>query len=133
MSPRDDIYWYVLFICVVAGVSRSAGYAFPDAAAVTPHLEDPKSGPTSTFCSQLCKRLHCYVVAGYPERLAADEPRKPVLDQKPYDTITDEVGANSAIFYGPDGEFIGNYRKTNPFETDMTWSKPGTRVVERDL
>ncbi|KAI0685622.1 carbon-nitrogen hydrolase [Cytidiella melzeri] len=102
------------------------GYAFPDVTAVSPYLEDPKTGPTSNFCLELAKRLHCYVVAGYPERLAPDEPRQPTLNQKPYNTPTDEVGANSAILYGPDGEFIGNYRKTNPYDTDMTWSKPGT-------
>lgn len=38
----------------------------------------------------------------------------------------EEVGANSAVLYGPDGAFVGNYRKTNPFETDKTWAKPGT-------
>lgn len=92
---------------------------------MTPYLEDPKTGPTSRFCAELAKRLHCYVLAGYPERLAPDEPRKAVLDQTPYEQVTEEVGANSAIFCGPDGDFIGNYRKTNPYETDMTWSKPG--------
>lgn len=94
-------------------------------AAVSPYLEDPQTGPTSQFCAALAKRLHCYVVAGYPERLSSDEPRKPVLDQTPYEMVTEEVGANSAVFYGPDGNLVGNYRKTNPYETDMTWSKPG--------
>jgi protein N-terminal amidase len=55
------------------------------------------------------------------------------MDQTPYETVTEEVGANSAIFYGPDGEFVGNYRKTNPFETDMTWSKPGETCNASDL
>ena len=98
---------------------------FADVTAVSPYLEERQSGPTAQFCSALAKRLHCYVVAGYPERLAPDEPRKAVLDQSPYESVTEEVGANSAVFYGPSGEFVGNYRKTNPFETDMTWSKPG--------
>ncbi|KAI0087739.1 carbon-nitrogen hydrolase [Irpex rosettiformis] len=103
-----------------------SGYVFPDVSAISPFLEDSQTGPTSHFCSDLAKRLRCYVIAGYPERLAPDEQRRPVLDQKPYQAITEEVGANSAILYGPTGEFISNYRKTNPFETDMTWSKPGT-------
>ncbi|KAG5646012.1 hypothetical protein DXG03_004614 [Asterophora parasitica] len=37
-----------------------------------------------------------------------------------------QVGANSAIIYGPSGEWVGGYRKTNLFETDITWAKPGT-------
>ncbi|KAI0345908.1 carbon-nitrogen hydrolase [Trametopsis cervina] len=103
-----------------------SGYVFADTTAVSPYLEDPRTGPTSQFCIELAKRLHCYVTAGYPERLAPDEPRNPVLNQKPYDTTAEEVGSNSAIFFGPEGEFIGNYRKTNPYDIDMTWSKPGT-------
>ena len=101
------------------------GYVFSDVSHISPFLEDPQTGPTSRFCAELAKRLHCYVIAGYPERLAPDEERRPVLDQQPYQTATEEVGANSAIFYGPTGDFVGNYRKTNSFETDMTWSKPG--------
>ena len=36
-----------------------------------------------------------------------------------------QVGANSAIIYGPDGQWVGGYRKTNLFETDKPWAKPG--------
>lgn len=36
-----------------------------------------------------------------------------------------QVGANSAVVYDPNGVRIGDYRKTNLFETDMTWAKPG--------
>ncbi|KAG6831030.1 hypothetical protein H0H87_006519 [Tephrocybe sp. NHM501043] len=36
------------------------------------------------------------------------------------------VGANSAIIYSPEGEWIGGYRKTNLFKTDETWAKAGT-------
>ena len=106
----------------------STGYAFADANAVSPYLEEPETGPTSQFCLQLARRLHCHVVAGYPERLTPQEPRKPVLDQTPYEMVTEEVGANSAVLYGPNGELLGNYRKTNPFETDMTWAKPGQQT-----
>ena len=38
------------------------------------------------------------------------------------------VGANSAILAGPEGDSIG-YRKTNMFETDKTWAKPGTLLL----
>ena len=84
-------------------------------------------GPTSIFCAELSKRLRCYVAAGYPERLSSDEQRKPVLSGALDDAgnPVQQVGANSAVLYGPDGSLVGNYRKTNPFETDMTWAKPG--------
>jgi len=35
------------------------------------------------------------------------------------------VGANSAMLYGPKGEWIGGYRKTNLFKTDKTWAAAG--------
>ncbi|KAI0821971.1 carbon-nitrogen hydrolase [Trametes gibbosa] len=100
------------------------GYVFSDAAAVAPHLEDPRTGPTSRFCAQLASRLHCYVVAGYPERLLAHEVTPPV--RLGNGRMAHRIGANAAALYGPDGEFVGEYRKTNLFETDMTWAKPGT-------
>ncbi len=37
----------------------------------------------------------------------------------------DKVGANAAALYGPDGEFVGSYRKTNLYTTDMTWARAG--------
>lgn len=46
---------------------------FPNAQCILPYLERPKEGPTSLFCAELAVRLRCYVAAGYPERLAADE------------------------------------------------------------
>lgn len=36
------------------------------------------------------------------------------------------VGANSAIIYDPDGNYVGGYRKINMFETDKTWARPGS-------
>lgn len=120
-SNKFSLSWRSSF----TGGSVYTGYVFSDATAVSPYLEEPQTGPTSLFCAALASRLRCYVIAGYPERLAYDEPRTAVLDQTPYKQVTEEVGANSAILYGPRGEFIGNYRKTNPYETDMTWAKPG--------
>ena len=37
----------------------------------------------------------------------------------------EQVGANAAVLYGPDGEFGGDYRKTNLYTTDMTWARAG--------
>jgi hypothetical protein len=92
-----------------------SGYVFENASAITPYLEHPRTGTTSRFCSDLAKRLQCYVLAGFPEKLSPTEDRK-----------TGQVGANSAAFYGPDGEWVGGYRKTNLYKTDLTWAKPGT-------
>ncbi|PSS06578.1 hypothetical protein PHLCEN_2v3636 [Hermanssonia centrifuga] len=106
-------------------ILSGSGYVFPDAKSIQPYLEEPRTGPTSRFCADLAERLHCYVTAGYPERLALDESRGPILAKHKDGPVIEEVGANSAILYGPNGTFIGNYRKTNPYETDMTWAKSG--------
>ncbi|KAJ6508297.1 carbon-nitrogen hydrolase [Mycena sanguinolenta] len=98
-----------------------SGYVFDSAATISPYLEHPRAGPTSMFCSELAKHLKCYVVAGYPERLEQSE-----VEQYLAETGTHVVGANSAALYGPEGEWVGGYRKTNLFETDKTWAKPGT-------
>ena len=91
-----------------------SGYVFDNATAITPYLEHPRTGTTSQFCSDLAKKLKCYVIAGFPEKLSPTEDRS-----------VNQVGANSAAFFGPDGEWVGGYRKTHLFETDLTWAKPG--------
>lgn len=112
------------------------GYVFENAAAILPHLEQPRIGVTSQFCSEWAKKLECYVMAGYPEKLDASELQEGRRESKEVDnplplspngkeTGRVQVGANSAVIYGPDGKWIGGYRKTNLFETDLTWAKPG--------
>ncbi|KAG6860781.1 hypothetical protein C0995_007587 [Termitomyces sp. Mi166 len=134
------------------------GYVFESAEAISPYLEEPRTGPSSLFCQEVAKHLGCYVAGGYPERLSEEErgtesqvdvatkdPHSlpsgrteiPPLDDhasSEIDALTSTsilqtrtpVGANSAIIYGPSGEWVGGYRKTNLFETDRTWAKPGT-------
>lgn len=97
-------------------VSFSLGYVFPTPNDVLPYLEEPRTGVTSLFCQELAKSLGCYVVGGYPEKLAPDE-------EKPKDR--EVVGANSAVIYNPAGEWVGGYRKTNLFEADLPWVKAG--------
>ncbi|EPQ51121.1 carbon-nitrogen hydrolase [Gloeophyllum trabeum ATCC 11539] len=129
------------------------GYVFPDASSIEPYLEHPKSGPTSQFCAYLSSRLECYVLAGYPERLALHEvERRVTLPREWADAdsdwnsdseeerererdrqLVDRVGANSAVLYGPGGEWVGGYRKTNLYKTDMTWAKPGPGFATFDL
>ncbi|KAL9711332.1 hypothetical protein Ac2012v2_005875 [Leucoagaricus gongylophorus] len=114
------------------------GYNFESASAVTPFLEKPQTGPTSSFCSNLAKKLECYIVAGYPEHLEPEDIEKySKCDQVMIDEseLANEernsppkrkiVGANSAVLYGPKGEWIGGYRKTNLFKTDKTWAAAG--------
>ena len=130
-----------------------AGYVFENASAISPYLEHPRTGPTSQFCSQLAKNLECHVLAGYPEQLAEDEERTPLVLDDPDDDSdagsneldkemaerarvglgeSDEedeglaVGANSCLLYDPSGEWVGGYRKTNLYTTDKTWAKAGT-------
>ncbi|KAF8835384.1 carbon-nitrogen hydrolase [Paxillus ammoniavirescens] len=103
-----------------------SGYMFPDAPSIAPYLEHPKTGPTSTFCAELARHLQCYVAAGYPERLALqDSDTSPSGTTNQGTTQPPLIGANSAVLYGPTGEHVSAYRKTNLFETDLTWAVPG--------
>ncbi|KAJ7728815.1 carbon-nitrogen hydrolase [Mycena maculata] len=98
-----------------------SGYNFESAAVIEPYLETSRTGPTSRFCAELSSRLKCYVVAGYPERLEPFEVERHLTE-----TGTQVVGANAAALYGPDGQWVGAYRKTNLYTTDKTWALPGT-------
>jgi len=104
------------------------GYVFPTADSIKPFLEDPITGPTSKFCAELAIHLRCHVVAGFPERLSDDEV-EPGVDE--WGNAITRVGANSVILFGPEGECVGKYRKTNLFETDTTWAKPGKAPYPR--
>jgi len=99
------------------------GYVFPTSASISPHLENPRTGPTSLFCAELASRLRCYVTAGYPERLQSHEVEGSTDKNN---SVVERIGANSAVLYGPTGEWVGGYRKTNLFDTDKSWAKPGT-------
>ncbi|KAH7876082.1 carbon-nitrogen hydrolase [Lentinula edodes] len=103
-----------------------SGYNFQDAQAISPYLEHPKKGPTSQFCSELAGRLKCYVFAGYPEKLTDEEAPLSKEESTSEAGNSQTVGANSAVLYGPNGEWVGHYRKTNLFVTDKSWAKPGT-------
>jgi len=81
-----------------------------------PYLEEPQTGFTSLFTRELSQKLGCFVVAGFPETLRQDEEHPGQL-----------IGANSAIIYDPNGNYVGEYRKTNLFEADLPWVKPGKR------
>jgi protein N-terminal amidase len=133
MFSGDGFLWYDIRMPIMSifphcpGSASCIGYVFENATAITPYLEEPRLGPTSQFCSEIAKRLGCYVLAGYPERLSNEEDKPPLeaLD------ITESnsgvaVGANSAVLYDPLGSWAGGYRKTNLYDTDKTWAKSGT-------
>lgn len=138
------------------------GYMFPDATSISPYLEHPKTGPTCTFCAELARRLECYVAAGFPERLeydsrstAAPPPPPPLslsLSPSPPSPATTApattsphnhtggvthrptaIGFNTAVLYGPTGEPLTLYRKSNLFETDLSWAAPGSGFTVLDL
>lgn len=103
---------------------------FENANAIFPYLEHPKTGATSQFCSELAEKLGCYVIAGYPEKLSDDELAEfenTTAERRRTEDGTEirQVGANSAALCGPDGSWIGGYRKTHLYKTDITWAKPG--------
>lgn len=99
---------------------------FPDAASIHPYLENPRTGPTSVFCAGLARRLECYVTAGFPERLEHGDLHSHSLALAP-------VGANSAVLYGPAGNLISLYHKTNLLEVDRHWARPGDGFTVIDL
>lgn len=99
---------------------------FDDAASISPHLEEPRTGSTSQFCAELAKKLSCYVLAGYPERLSEIDSAEQ-LHVDPGKSCKHPVGANSAALFGREGEWVEGYRKTNLYDTDMSWAKAGER------
>ncbi|KAF5317529.1 hypothetical protein D9619_013195 [Psilocybe cf. subviscida] len=117
------------------------GYVFENAATIAPHLEAPRTGVTSQFCAELAKKLGCYVFAGYPEKLDETELAaiaNPLTGNSgalktPKGEDIHQVGANSAAICGPNGEWMAGYRKTNLFETDLTWAKAGSGFLTLNL
>ncbi|KAG8214338.1 carbon-nitrogen hydrolase [Butyriboletus roseoflavus] len=105
--------------------TNTKGYMFPDAPSIAPYLEHPNTGPTASFCAALARDLKCYVVAGFPERLAParlTDPEPPLL-----------AGANAALLYDTTGHLIHTYHKSNLFPTDVTWARPGAGFTALDL
>ncbi|KAK8845328.1 hypothetical protein IAR55_006041 [Kwoniella newhampshirensis] len=125
-----------------------SGYMFSSATAILPYLEPQRIGPTSLLARSLARRLHCHVIAGYPEALpsapqpsSSSRPSTPLISERnagPHEMKDLEgegegVGWNSAVVVGPSGEVIGNYRKSFRFETDKTWAREGDGFVHFDL
>ncbi|KAJ7913566.1 carbon-nitrogen hydrolase [Mycena leptocephala] len=95
-----------------------SGYVFENAAAIGPYLEHPRTGPTSAFCAELAQHLN-----------AMSWPVEEYLAE----TGGRVVGANSATLYGPDGEWVGGYRKTNLFSTTRRGQARHDRIRDISL
>lgn len=134
-----------------------SGYMFPSATTILPYLEQPRIGPTSLLARALATRLKCHVVAGYPEAIEPDsaaedeDVRMASSSSSTSNTLSAQeggdgvrerrnstkeveaeglgVGYNSAVVVGPDGQVVGNYRKTFRFDTDKTWAREGEPVA----
>jgi protein N-terminal amidase len=93
------------------------GYNFKGLEHITPYLEPTTSGTTAEWAKSAAVKYGCVVVVGYPEKTAV----------KPDDTESAKL-FNSAILVNPQGETIGNYRKSFLYYTDETWAEesPGT-------
>lgn len=119
-------------------ISPVLGYVFPSFASLEPYLESPPEGPTSAFCSELSKRLGCYVVAGYPEKLLPIQTKITVSEggaslveasePTPESAVEVQLAGNSAVLFGPEGRLVGTYRKTNLYEADLPWAQAGERI-----
>ncbi|KAI9568475.1 carbon-nitrogen hydrolase [Boletus coccyginus] len=110
------------------------GYVFPDALSIKPYLEHPKTGPTASFCAALARRLECFVVAGYPERLESPSPSPSTLITSVLTSDPDPlIGANAAAVYDATGHLVHTYHKSNLFPTDRTWARPGPGFTALDL
>ncbi|KAG8989088.1 Carbon-nitrogen hydrolase [Tulasnella sp. 427] len=121
-----------------------SGYVFPSFASLEPYLESPPEGPTSEFCSELAKRLRCHVVAGYAEKLlpahskiAVSETGGAALIEASEPTAKEvadvQVAGNAAALFGPEGELVGTYRKTNLYKADLPWAQAGTGFTTFEL
>ena len=116
---------------------------FPDAPSIAPYLEHPKTGPTASFCAELARRLECHVVAGFPERLESPTPSAaptptptPSIPSSNSNSSSDAhplIGANAALLTDTTGHPVHLYHKSNLFQTDRTWARPGPGFTALDL
>lgn len=88
------------------------GYHFTDSSEIEPLAEQCGSGPTFEFCSQLAKKLNCYVICGYAEIEAKENQEKKFY--------------NSAYVIERDGTLLLNYRKHHLYEVDHRWAAEGS-------
>ena len=107
---------------------------FPDAPSIAPYLEHPQTGPTSAFCAELARHLQCYVVAGFPERLESPSDTTPNPSSEcSASSESPRIGANAAVLFDSTGQPLHTYHKSNLFQTDLPWARPGPGFAVLDL
>ncbi|SFD00054.1 Predicted amidohydrolase [Bacillus sp. OV322] len=95
---------------VVAPEMATTGYYYADREAIKPFV-DTIPGKTTAAFGKLAKKYNAYVVFGMPE-----------VEKK------SNLYYNSAVLVGPEG-YIGKYRKTQMWETEMHWGAWGDAGV----
>ncbi|KAI0150184.1 carbon-nitrogen hydrolase [Xylariaceae sp. FL1272] len=90
------------------------GYNFKSLYHINPCLELKGSGISALWARSVALRFNCVVTVGYPEKVDV-KLRWP----------TSPEYYNSVIVVNPDGETIGNYRKSFLYYTDQTWALEG--------
>ncbi|UOQ92385.1 nitrilase [Halobacillus shinanisalinarum] len=95
---------------VVAPEMATTGYMYEDREAIEPFVDTIPGKTTATF-AKIAKENHGYIVFGMAE-----------VDEKT------GLYYNSAVLIGPDG-YIGKYRKTQMWETEMHWAAWGDMGV----
>ncbi|RKP05846.1 carbon-nitrogen hydrolase, partial [Thamnocephalis sphaerospora] len=101
---------------------RLIGYMFSDREDVAPYAEDAHDGDTVRWASEQARRLHAYVIVGYPERVRGENGEA-------------DCFYNSACVVNRAGHLVHTYRKAYLFETDLTWaswSSDGFSVLDLD-
>ncbi|MFB4164014.1 nitrilase-related carbon-nitrogen hydrolase [Alteribacillus sp. JSM 102045] len=101
----------------VAPEMATTGYMYDSRSEIEPFVESIPGDTTDKF-SDLTEKYDSYIVFGMPE----------------VDEETD-LYYNSAVFIGPDG-YIGKYRKTQMWETEMhwaAWGDMGIPVFDTDI
>ncbi|KAI9594601.1 carbon-nitrogen hydrolase [Syncephalis fuscata] len=84
------------------------GYMFKDREEIEPWTEDAMTGPTVIWAQSQARRLQCFVLVGYPERVSV--PSGP------------PIFYNSACIVDRSGQLISTYRKAYLYTTDLSWS-----------
>ncbi|KAI5476152.1 protein N-terminal amidase [Pseudohyphozyma bogoriensis] len=98
------------------------GYCFEGREDVEPFAEDVSTGegPTTKWAVATAKRLHCYVLVGFPQRVPSTSTAPDTLH-------------NSLLIVNPSGTVEFTYQKHFLFTTDETWATPGPSFISLDL
>jgi protein N-terminal amidase len=115
----EDLTDRDLIDIVVLSEMVFTGYKFKDKEEIAPYLEKAGEGPTFTWCSNLAKRLGCWVFCGFPEKCIGEDGS--------------EHFYNSQMVVNPAGEFVKSYKKHFLYMTDKTWAEEGPGFETMDL